>query len=312
METAVSAPAAIGTMLTSASYRTETLGNGHIRVTGHEVIGNIDTGNASGLAGVFDANPACWVNSRLALVARAYERYRYNKCTIQFVPAVGSNTSGVVATAVELDPDELLPTGDTGIQRALNSYTAALTPVWQPSSMTFSRNTKDHQWYLASQIGESSRSACSQFLAYALYSGSASGPLGRMVFHYDIEFLYPELELASSGSNFSREVGVMLAGAAGTAVTYDPTSTALNGAKIVELRLPSSLPSTYVTNPGDWFDYVAGAPLYAAFAGSAGWLLYATLDAAKVGIQPLKWTNAFTAVSTPLFQRILINSLNFR
>jgi len=306
----------MGSVLTAATYSTTSLGQGHVRVVGHEVVGDVTSaGVGTNLAGVYDSNPACWINSRLSLLARTYERYRYNSCTIEYQTAVATSTGGSVVVAVETDPDEILPSGSGATQRALNSQFAALSPVWQMSRVTYRRNPKDHKWFLASQVGETSRAETTQFLAYSLIGGAiGAGELaGRIIFRYDIEFIYPELELLPSGAQYARQTATDLisGGAAGSPVIYKPPASTLIGGKIGEIRLNVSLPSAYVKAAGDWFDLLAGAAAFIAWNGS-DWLMYPTYAAAVVGAEPLKWTGTTVAQSAVALVRILIDNLNAR
>jgi len=303
-------------MVTSSTYTTSSLGAGHIRVVGHEVIGDVTSaGPGTNLAGVYDANPACWLNSRLNLVARAYEKYRYNRCIVEYQPAIATSTSGSTVIAAETDADENLPSGPGSTQRALNSQFAALSPVWQHSRFEYRRNPKDHQWYLASQVGEASRSNVTQFLAYSLVgSDLAAGTIvGRVVFHYDVEFIYPELELAESGEQFTRlaPTTITAAGGAGDPIKITPPVGTLIGSKIAELRLTNNLPSAFVNAVGDWFDVLAGAKTYVAWNGT-DWILYASLAAAIVAAVPLRWTSGQAALPGIGYFRPLTKSLNTR
>nr|WRQ65820.1 structural protein [Tolivirales sp.] len=313
------APASIGYSLTPSEFVTTHLGNGRIRVTGHEVVGIVALATFASaptdqIALVVDANPACWRDSRLSLVARAYERYRYNSCVVQYVPSCSTGTTGSIATMIETDPSEPLPRGTNAVTRMLNTSYSALCPAWASSSFKFERNKEDKQWFLASQAGEASREQVTQFVAAAFFSGTTTGgQFGRLVFHYDIEFIYPELEFIDGGEQFRDAAYTFNAGAIDTVVEVTPSPAPPANSKILELRNVSrDMPSMYTVSRGNWFDAIAGAALYAAFNGVA-WNVYPTLEAAKTLSNPLRWTDAQgVGLLVTTFVRTLIASLNVR
>lgn len=312
------APVASSGVVKPSSYTITTTGPGQVRVRGHELLGPVTIlGEGPVVIGaIFDANPSCWVTSRLALISRTYEKYRYNRARISFVSASSTTTSGSLLIAVETDPDEPIPATANGMARAMNNQFSAMGPVWGNFAIDYARVPSDLAFYTASQINESSRQVTSQFIAYALTNNTTLNlNLGNMLIEYDIEFAYPELENVDGGRQYFGENTVsFLSAAANAAITVDSTTITglLNTTdKIIELRPLSNLVSSYVINTGDWYDIAKGYVMYLAYSG-ATWTAFATLEAAKTGTLPLKWTNAVPATPIPAFMRVLVSGLSSR
>lgn len=284
------APTNYGTTLKSSSYALATVGAGHIRVRGHELLGPVSSNSVDGgIAAVFDVNPACWKNSRLSLLAQTYEKYRVNRVVVSYVPSVGTSSAGVVAMAVETDADERLPSGVDALQRMLNTYSSVMGPVWQPNKMLFSRNTADTKWYSASMLGHSQRSDVTQFLIYALSEGTINGIIGRIILEYDIEFIYPELEFVDGGSQFTDGGALINATSnAGEPLLFDSGSnpTLFAGRKVIEWRPNFSIVTNLVMNT-DPVEIVRGGLYYVAWANSV-WSIYLSYEAAKAGVSPVR------------------------
>ncbi|APG75960.1 hypothetical protein [Wenzhou sobemo-like virus 1] len=284
-------PSSFGFQMGRSSYSMRTVSPNHVRVTGHEILGVVSsfTGAAGEIAYVFDANPACWTTSRLSLVARAWEKYRYNTARLHFVPAVGTNSAGSIVCAVETDADEKIPGGDVNaITRAMNGSFSVLTPVWQYACSEYKRDPDDKTWYVATAYGSGSRAESTQFISYGVTDTSLTGAFGRVVIDYDIEFLYPELEFVDGGSQYTRSVLSFNSAAINTPVLASMT---VPNAQIIEIRNLGTtiLQSTY-QRINDYFDFAPGSVAYLALQG-AYWVLCRTLDAAKSG-NGLTWTSA--------------------
>lgn len=315
----VSVPAASGTILRPSAYQMQSVGPSRLRVRGHEMLGSVVGSAVDKLIGVYDSNPACWTSSRLSLIARGYERYRYHSARIIYVPSVGSNQSGMLGFAVETDPDEKLPADAAAMQRLLNMQHSCVTPVWQSAAITFKRDSQDLDWYKASILGESTRSAVSQFLVACVSDISASGvTFGRLVIEYDLEFMYPELEYSDGGWQYVGPSGAphlyIGAGAAGADATVVDTGNSglLGGPRVIEWCPASSL-SGLVTLNSDTYTIAAGARLFLSYVGGV-FKIFATFEGAKAGVTALKLVSASAAGQYLLsgFWRPLINVLDSR
>jgi hypothetical protein len=169
-------------------------------------MGLVSTTDADGkvrLAACYDLNPACWKNSRLQGIARAYERYRYNNFRVHYIPRAAKTTSGVVSLSCEFDPTDDLLTGEAGLVNASQHAVFAQGPTYEPFSAAWRRPSEDKTWYLASYDDSFDNAlATSQGRIYALAGANVAGTLGTLVLEYDVEFYMPELESGLTGNQF--------------------------------------------------------------------------------------------------------------
>lgn len=177
-----------------------------VQVRGHETMGLVSATDADGkvrLAACYDLNPACWRNSRLQGIARAYERYRYNSFRVHYIPRAAKTTTGVVSLSCEFDPTDDLLTGEPGLVSASQHAVFAQGPTYDAISAAWRRPTEDKAWYLASYDDSFDNAlATSQGRVYSLAGANVAGTLGTLVLEYDIEFYMPELEAGLTGNQF--------------------------------------------------------------------------------------------------------------
>jgi len=311
---AVSMPAAVGYKPRPSQYEMRNIGPGHVRVSGHEYLGNLGIGSSAitqNLAGVFDLNPACWTDSRLSLIARAYEKYRFESVTLHYIPAVGTTTAGSIAIGVEPDPTEVLPANANFYARTLNMQFSSMGPVWSAQSTTYRRNVQDHAWYFASLLGETSKRENVQAVAFAVTNAPQTGSgqlLGHFMVEYVVDFIYPELEQLDGGEQFSEAVTVGNNAVAASTPLVSQISGAL-GADIVESRLVTDIPD--LLKEGASLILRAGQSLFWAFDGT-NWRAYADLGSALVKNAPLVTTvaRAIGFLNGRTFNRRLIAATN--
>jgi len=300
----------------TSAFNINSVGQGHIRVRGHEILGSVIplVSTAPSLAAVFDSNPACWTSSRLSLTACSYEKYRYNSARIRYIPSVSTTQSGSIALAIETDPDERLPADADAVTRTMNNQFSGLGSVWAPLDVMFRRDPKDQDWYKASILGEDVREAVTQFLVYAVtdVTNLANSALGRLVIEYDIEFMYPELEVQDGGSQYQATQINTVAGVAGAPLEIDTSGSPslFTGSQVVEFRPVGDVATTLVVNQGNnTFNIKRGQMLYASYSGkSAGggsWQAFISYASAKTATSPLVWASAAAVTSIAGYYRRL-------
>lgn len=177
-----------------------------VQVRGHETLGLASASDADGkvrLAACFDLNPACWRNSRLSGIARAYERYRYNSFTVHYIPRAAKTTTGVVAVSCEFDGTDDLRAGEDGLVVASQHAVFAQGPVHSSCSASWRRPAEDKGWYNASyEDSFDNVLSTSQGRIYALVASSIAGTQGTIVLEYDVDFYMPELECGITGNQY--------------------------------------------------------------------------------------------------------------
>lgn len=306
------------TVLQKSTYNITSKGPSQINVRGHEYLGQVRTGSASmadsTLSAVFDLNPSCWKDSRLNLIAQAYEKYRYNRFRLIYVPAASANTWGTVTLAVETDPEERIPVGTGFEARVMNYQFASMGQCSERVMLEYRRDPQDGSWYFSTQTGHPTRTECSQGIVFAHVSGAADTVFGGLLIEYDIDFLYPELEYSDGGAQYKQAaVDLVPTTVANQNAEANMTAAQLpTNTKLVEIRVANNLVSMNIGGGSNWYDPVAGSLIYAALIGTQ-WLLFPALDMARSGANPLKISNIqTTGLNVGRFVRPLIAGLTQR
>lgn len=299
----VSLPSALGATLVPAKFTSTTIGDGVVRFRGHELLGEVNFILGAGdtrIAGVFDLNPACWINSRLARVASTYEKYRYDAFRIRYHPVAGTDVSAAVSMYVELEAEEpITPSTVT----ALNHQHSVLGPVWSTMQVDYKRPTHDATVYYLSNTTTGSREATTQARVAVL--GDPTSHRGYVSIEYDVVFMYPELEVHYPGEQYRHEDFASVTPTLNAPVILGtPASSA--GVKLVELILTKDLPEpVYSFSAGNPYNFTAGTKLYSAWDGN-NWTLFESLSAALSLDNFLKWSATGSAFTPSVFVRKLL------
>lgn len=301
----VTAPASFGTAMHPSSYSITSSGNGsQIRVTGRDILGPLQfNGAGSNVFGVFDLNPACWVNSRLSLVARTYEKYRYDRMVLHYVPSVATSSAGLVGIYFEPEVyDEVV----NSVAAVLTHHNSIAGPVWGPLTCTYKRAPSDQTSYLCTEKAGVERGLMTQCKA-AVISESGLTTLGLLAIEYDITFMYPELEFGFTGEQYISTSATLTAAANGIIATV-PTWNSLS-VKVVELVIGNPIIGLFVNNVSNTYDYLSGSLIYSAWDGTS-WRLYPDLASALAKNGPLSSVAAIAGVIYAYYMRKLVQGSN--
>nr|WRQ65053.1 structural protein [Tolivirales sp.] len=283
----VALPAAAGSTLMPAQFSASTIGDGVIRLRGHELLGEVDFSLGSGdnrIAGIYDVNPACWVNSRLSRVASTYEKYRYDFFRIRYHPVAGTDVSASVALYVELEAEEPIATSPV---TALNHQHSVLGPIWATSTVEYRRPVHDATTYFLSNTSTGSREATTQARVAVL--GDLTSHTGYISIEYDVVFMYPELELNYAGEQYQHADGSATTPTINTPVVLG-TPPSSSGVKLVELILTKDLPeAVYSFSANNAYNFTRGMKLYSAWDGN-NWTVFESLASAMSLDNFLKWS----------------------
>lgn len=292
-----------------------------ITVRGKEILGTVDaTAPGPNIAAVFDCNPACWTNSRLALLARTYEKYKFTRATVRYIPSVSAATNGVAALYVETDPDERLVTGAASLQTISNMQFSRMGPVSQVLAVPFNVANEDKSVYFCSVAGSSERRDTSQFIIACNVgnmtwpTGVAAQGVGYVEIEYELQLLYQELEIGAPGIQYSPENVTIAAAAAAEASTVTFQTSSLSTAKVLEIRFRDSVSDGSANSDamffgtsgtGNQITILPGMPIYAANSGGK-WQLYHSYVAARVLAPALAWVVARAGKNVSAFVRPMI------
>lgn len=295
----IAAPASSGALLTPSKFTMQTIADGVVRFRGHELLGQAVTDSNTPIAAVFDLNPACWVNSRLARIAATYEKYRYDSFTIRYHPTVPTTAPNGLATYVELEIDEAVA---TSVVTALNHQYATMGPAWAPHQVHYRRPPQDPKAYLLTDTAVGNRNDMSQGKIICVSTTDGPQVFGFLSIEYDVVFMYPELETGWPGEQYQLSSASVPIIAANANIVAPPNWTSA-GTKVAEIVLNEPLNNT-VNAAGSIFSFPIGSVLYTAWDG-ANWLLYQNIEQALSTVNPLRSAPGLAAFTLNYFVRKL-------
>lgn len=123
------------------------LNSGEVSISRTEYLAELTTGADGVVKGQYRLEPKTF--SWLANVSKAFELYKWQSLSFEYRPAVGANTDGMFAMAVDWGKATL---GDNFTRGDLFSLTPSVdTPVWQPTkprNFALPRNKlQTREWY---------------------------------------------------------------------------------------------------------------------------------------------------------------------
>lgn len=131
--TTLMAPASVGTEFRASKPKIRR-GTDTCTMSGRDFIGTVEgKGTATfGLGKDALLSPAYFTGTMLGNIARSYERYRWNKLRIHYVPKVPTSVTGQVIMTSQRSVAEpcLSPESGTFLQRAMSQGNAVFGPLW--------------------------------------------------------------------------------------------------------------------------------------------------------------------------------------
>jgi len=135
----VKQPSAFG--YTARASTVSASGSGKIVIRKREFVGAATNGSTTGFSVSslstatpgYDINPGCpMLFPWLSQVASAFERFRFNKLSFEFIPNQATSTAGRYYAAVDYDYDDIPATTKTGL---MGNITSVEAPLWGLSSL---------------------------------------------------------------------------------------------------------------------------------------------------------------------------------
>lgn len=149
-------------------------------------------GDGGGAASAFS-------NSSFLYLVRQYQRYRFTKAVVEYVPIQGANTNGSLCVAFLVDPEDV--TSFTAIAAQYQWSTllncgGIASPVSKSWKMALPSNLRTGEWkYTAQGLGASDvekRQEIPFFVTWGMTGCSAlSAAQGLLRLHYEIECVGP-------------------------------------------------------------------------------------------------------------------------
>ncbi len=142
----VAAPVSFGTQISITAPRI-TRSNIGATIAGTDFIGTVEGNGVStfGLGKSALLSPAYFSSSYLGSLCRSYERYRWKKLMIHYIPKVATSTGGQVIMCSQHNCTNPALSGEAGnfLQRAMSQNNAVFTPVWQRASIEIDCSRKE-------------------------------------------------------------------------------------------------------------------------------------------------------------------------
>jgi len=162
------------------------------RLSGKDFIGSVE-GNGVSTFGIGKSallSPAYFSSTVLGNLARSFERYRWNRLRIHYVPKVATTATGQVIMCSSRSVSEPNLAGEAGnfLQRAMSQGNAAFSPLWTPSYIDIDC---DSAWRLVdpTTTNDLDDNILEELQVYTQVS--VSGQVGYLFAEYDIEFCEP-------------------------------------------------------------------------------------------------------------------------
>lgn len=247
-------------------------------------------------------NPSYFNAASLGTLARTYEKFRFRKAVVEYIPMVPTSTNGqLVMTSVRSIKQPFLDgSTSTFLSRALSQGNAVATPIWRQASLNVSCSD---DWMTVDPLIDSDLddSIAEEIQVYT--DTTASSSYGILIVHYEIEFKDPLYTFHSTVSPIPIGIGSLLTctddsnvNAVGETIKLNNASLSLPGGqgaifRLVFIQARSTLP----VGPGSWstlanvYTGAAQSDLSAATYGTAismvpGTTFYAVLANSRLSL----------------------------
>jgi len=314
--TLTTVPAAYGFSLRMREPKITRTNNTAI-ITGSDYAGTVFSSNSSlyePAASVY-LNPIYFNNAMLGNLSRTYEKFRFKKAVVQYVPSVPTSTQGqIIMTSTRSVKEPFIDASSTTfLSRALSQGNAVACPVWKEESIELNGS---NDWHVVDALIDGDLDDSIQEEVQVYSTCEATLTTGILILHYEIEFkdplmVYHATVIPSPVGNGT--IVTMVNSAAvnnnTAAITLTSPSTTLSGLgngaifRMVFQRVRSTLP----TGVGSWSAYArvltqtaatlttdtqvatditsASGSVYYGVWNGANMILYASYEGAAAGEQ---------------------------
>jgi hypothetical protein len=150
-------------------------------------------------------NPVFFSGTRLLNLARVYQKYKFRRLVIEYVPIVPSTQNGSVVSFFTYDPNEnifTLTDSDTRLREAMSHLGASMTNVYSYARTSIVQDDQVDSYYC--RVDGDSRLE-QQGVFYIMAGSSFEGedvetelPLANLIFHYEVELIERGIDEDSS------------------------------------------------------------------------------------------------------------------
>jgi len=161
-------------------------------ISGSDFAGTCYTVNTAAYqpAAAIFLNPAYFQNAMLGSMARAYEKFRFVKATVHFIPSVPTTTQGQLVMCSTRTVKEPFFDGNssTFLSRALSQGNALATPLWKEAALEVPCSG---EWSVVDALLDSDLDDCIQEEIQCYATSDYTGQAGIFMLHYEVEFKDP-------------------------------------------------------------------------------------------------------------------------
>lgn len=149
----------------------------------------VNTSSYQPAASIF-LNPAYFQNAMLGSMARAYEKFRFLKASIHYIPSVPTSTQGQLVMCSTRTVKEPFFNGasTTFLSRALSQGNALATPLWKEAMLEVPCST---EWSIVDALLDGDLDDCIQEEVQCYTTCDTTGSAGIFMLHYEVEFKDP-------------------------------------------------------------------------------------------------------------------------
>lgn len=135
-------------------------------------------------------NPIYFNSGMLGSLARTFEKFRFVRAVVQYVPSVPTSTQGqVIMTSTRTVKEPFIASSSsTFLSRALSQGNAVAMPVWKDESITIECGSA---WNVVDALIDGDLDDCIQEEVQVYATCEATLTTGILILHYEVEFKDP-------------------------------------------------------------------------------------------------------------------------
>jgi len=169
-----------------------TRSGGTSKISGSDFAGSVQTANTANYqpAASVLLNPSYYQNAMLGSLSRAFEKYRFTKAVVQYIPSVPTSTQGQLVMCSTRTVKEPFLNGSSSsfLSRALSQGNAVATPLWRETELSIPCS-KD--WCNVDPLIDADLDDCIQEEVQCYAFATSTGSSGILMLHYEVEFKDP-------------------------------------------------------------------------------------------------------------------------
>lgn len=182
------APVAVGSVFRSVKTSHTQTKNGSV-LSGSDFIGAVEGQGVStfGIGKSALLSPAYFLATFLGNICRSYEKYRWRKLRIHYVPKVSTSLNGQVILCSSHSVSEpcLQPEAGTFLARAMSQGNAAMGPLWMENYIDIQNGSS---WYMVDPTTTTDPDDAIAEELQVFVQTQTTGQVGYLYAEYEIEF----------------------------------------------------------------------------------------------------------------------------